>query len=465
MKTINGDIEHALASLFEEIDRLKSEVSRLTRLVEKKDAEIADLKGRLSKYERPPKGSGNSSVPPTKDCMAKQAIRHTSSLRKPTGRKSGGQPGHEGHTLCRDMETDETVAHTPVVCECCGKPLDPSSAREVSSHYTVDFRVVRHVTRHVSYECRCQCGHTTHACLPEGMRHGVNYGPMTEALAAYLLHGQCVPMARVRQILADVFGLAPSEGTIQNMVKSIGKRAEFPYEVIRQKIENAHAVGADETGAAVQSENSWAWVFQNEGGTYVFFDRSRGIKAVEKHFPQHFSDSIIVSDRHSTYSTMETGGRQVCLAHLLRNLEYLNQLDEGQSWSRDFQQLLREAIKTRPSCREPLPDAHVAEKFRQRAEKLIDIDLSMLDGEFEKLRHGIAKVKDYLFTFLRVNDVPPDNNASERAVRIIKVKQKVSGCFRTVLGADNYARLHSIMDTAHKNGQSKYHALLALAMT
>ena len=106
----------------------------------------------------------------------------------------------------------------------------------------------------------------------------------------------------------------------------------------------------------------------------------------------------------------------------------------------------------------------MAENFRQRAEKLIDTDLSKHDGEFEKLRHGIAKVKDYLFTFLTEKDVPPDNNASERAVRIIKVKQKVSGCFRTVLGADNYARLHSIMDTAHKKGQSKYQALLALTM-
>ena len=129
MKTINGDIENVLATMFEEIDRLKSEVSRLTRLVEKKDAEIADLKGRLAKYEKPTKDSGNSSVPPTKDSIAKQAIRHTSSLRKPIGRKGGGQPGHEGHTLCRDMEPDETVvppppcvrvlrqASRPVVCQ------------------------------------------------------------------------------------------------------------------------------------------------------------------------------------------------------------------------------------------------------------------------------------------------------------------------------------------------------------
>lgn len=465
METINGGMEGFLTSLFEEIGMLKSEVSRLTRLVEKKDAEIAAIKGRLAKYEKPPKDSGNSGVPPTRDGMARQALRHTSSLRKPTGRKSGGQPGHEGHTLRRDMEPDETVVHVPQVCECCGKPLDPSAAREVSSHYTVDFRVVRHVTRHVSYECRCRCGHTTHACLPEGMRHGANYGPRTEALAAYLLHGQCVPMARVRQILSDVFGISPSEGTVQNMVRSIGEKAKFPYEVIRQRIEASRVVGADETGAAVQSENNWAWVFQDKRNTYVFFDRSRGMRAVEKHFPRHFGNSVIVSDRHSTYSKMETGGRQVCLAHLLRNLEYLNQLDEGQSWSRDFQGLLREAIGTRPSCREPLPDAPVAEGFRLRAEKLIDTDLSALDGDFEKLRHGIAKVKDFLFTFLSEKDVPPDNNASERAIRIIKVKQKVSGCFRTALGADNYARIHSILDTAHKNGQSKYHALLALSMT
>ena len=465
MKRINGDIEDVLVSLFGEIDALKSEVSRLTRLVEKKDAEIAELKGRLAKYEKPPKGSGNSSVPPTQDGIAEQAIRHTRSLRKPTGRKSGGQPGHEGHTLGRDMEADGTVAYVPDVCECCGKPLDPARAREVSSHLTVDFEVVRRVTRHVSYECACQCGHTTHACLPEGMRHGTGYGPNTEALAAYLLHGQCVPMARVRQMMSDVFGMNLSEGTIHNMVKRMGEKARYPYEVIRQRVEAAHVVGADETGAYVESSNSWAWVFQGDGDTYVFFDRSRGIKAVNKHFPDHFRDAVVVSDRHSTYSTMETGGRQVCLAHLLRNLEYLNELDGGQVWSGDFQKLLREAISLRSSCRVPLPDAAVAEDFQRKADALIDTDLSKLGGEFEKLRHGIAKVRRFLFTFLKDEEVPPDNNASERAVRIIKVKQKVSGCFRTALGADIYARLHSVMDTAHKNKQSKYQAMLALAMT
>lgn len=125
-------------------------MSHLTRLVEKKDAEIAELKECLSKYEKPPKDSG---IPPTKDSMTKQALRHTSSLRKPTGRKSGGQPGHERHTLCRDMKSDETVVHAPGVCECCGKPLDPATAREVSSLYTIDFRGVCRVTKHVSYEC------------------------------------------------------------------------------------------------------------------------------------------------------------------------------------------------------------------------------------------------------------------------------------------------------------------------
>ena len=139
------------------------------------------------------------------------------------------------------------------MCECCGKPLDPATAREVSSLYTIDFRGVCHVTKHVSYEC--QCGLTTHACLTEGMRHGVGYSPRVEALAAYLLHGQCAPVARVRLILSDVFGLNLSQGTIQNMVKSMGEKAGLPYEVIRQEIENSPVVGADETGAAVQSGN------------------------------------------------------------------------------------------------------------------------------------------------------------------------------------------------------------------
>ncbi len=142
---------------------------------------------------------------------------------------------------------------------------------------------------------------------------------------------------------------------------------------------------------------------------------------MEKHFKDGLPHSVIVSDRHSTYSVMRSKGLQVCLAHLLRNLEYLNGLKTGQLWSSDVQQVLRDAINLRKPPDGDLPEKDIVRGVRDRMARLMDTDLSKQDKDFEKLRHGLSKVRDHLFSFLLNKDVPPDNNGSERAVRMIKV--------------------------------------------
>lgn len=358
-------------------------ISRLRRLVEQKDSEIRKLKARLSKYEEPPKNSGNSSVPPTQDSIPDQVVRRTRSLRKPSGRKSGGQPNHKGHTLEFDGEADEEVRIVPEVCELCGRPLDDAS--EASSHYEIDFVVVPRVVRTVSYKCRCSCGHVTKSLLPEGMRHGLEYGKNVRSVVAYLAEEQCVSFKRTSQMMKEVFGVGVGE------------------------------------------------------------------------------NAVLESDRHSAYYGLNVAGHQVCTAHLLRNLEYLNEPDPDQDWSREFQRLIRDALDVgRETDGHPADQGKVA-RLKERAAELLGRNLSSLHSEFEKLRKGIAKWEEYLFTFLTVGGVAPDNNASERAIRNIKTKQKVSGCFRTNDGADIYMMVKSIMETANKNGQSKYRALQALA--
>ena len=156
---------------------------------------------------------------------------------------------------------------------------------------------------------------------------------------------------------------------------------------------------------------------------------------------------------------MNVKTRQVCLAHLLRNGIFLNELDEKQMWSRQFIQCLTDAIKMRKE--ESVTENKIME-LRTKMDKLLNEDLSRLDKDFTKLARGISKVKDYIFTFLEDFSVPYDNNASERCIRNVKIKQKVSGCFRTEDGADIFAKIHSIVDTAKKNGNSKFDAILAM---
>lgn len=470
MNSTDSLIENLIQQLLSRIDELTQSVreqnaaiSRLNRLVEQRDSEIRKLKARLSKYEEPPKNSGNSSVPPTQDPIPDQVARRTRSLRKPSGRKSGGQPNHKGRTLEFDGAADEEERIVPEVCEMCGRPLDGSLAREASSHYEIDFVVVPRVVRTVSYKCKCSCGHITRSLLPEGMRHGLEYGKNVRSVVTYLVGEQCVSFKRTSQMMSEVFGVGVSEGTIRNILKKAGRLAAMPYEAIREFVEQSRNVGGDETGLYVDGELHWGWVAQNKEATYIFQDKSRGKKAIEKHFPDHFPNAVLESDRHSAYYGLNVAGHQVCTAHLLRNLEYLNELDPVQTWSREFQQLIRDALDVgKEAGGQPADQGKVA-RLKERAAELLSRNLSSLHAEFEKLRKGIAKWEEYLFTFLTDGGVSPDNNASERAIRNIKTKQKVSGCFRTNDGADIYMMIKSIMETANKNGQSKYEALQALA--
>lgn len=250
-----------------------------------------------------------------------------------------------------------------------------------------------------------------------------------------------------------------SEGTIQNILKGNSAKSDNAYEEIRKRIECAPVVGADETSAAVEKQLHWNWIFQTDALTYVYQLKSRGQEAVDSKFPNGLPHSTLVTDRKQTYFKMNVKDHQVCLAHLLRNAEYLNELDTKQDWSRRFIHLLAHAIDLR---RNKTITQRKIKALKTKMKNLLGESLSHLDEEFERFKKGILKVKDYLFTFLSNPLVPYDNNASERGVRKIKVKQKVSGCFRTDEGTDDFAKLHSIAETAMKNGNSKFNAILAV---
>ena len=382
--------------------------------------------------------------------------RRTKSLRKPSGKPSGGQPGHKGSTLQSVSTPDRIIKHEPAYCKCCGRPLDGIEYRKIRKTQIIDIKFVVETTEEQYYEKVCQCGCVNNCDAPNCR---IKYGDNIRALVSYLNVVQCIPFKRIAELISDLCGRRMSEGTIQNILKGNSVKSNNAYEEIRKRIECAPVVGADETGAAVGKQLHWNWIFQTDALTYVYQLKSRGQEAVDSKFPNGLPHSTLVTDRKQTYFKMNVKDHQVCLAHLLRNAEYLNELDAKQDWSRRFIHLLAHAIDLR---RNKTITQRKINVLKTKMKNLLGESLSHLDDEFERFKKGILKVKDYLFTFLSNPLVPYDNNASERGVRKIKVKQKVSGCFRTDSGADDFAKLHSIVETAMKNGNSKFNAILAV---
>ncbi len=459
------------------------EIGRLNRIVNQKDKEIhslkvelastkkelSDTKARIKELEggddgedgssggsgKPEKNSSNSSVPPSQESIAARELRRTKSLRNPSGNPSGGQPGHKGSTLKSVATPDRIIEHEPYYCKCCGRPLSVGF-RKIRTTQVIDIKFVVETSAHQYYEKVCQCGCVNNCDAPNCR---IKYGDNIRALVTYLNVVQCIPFKRISELISDLCGQKISEGTVQNILKENSTKANAAYEEIRKRIESAPVVGADETGAAVGKELHWNWIFQNDLLTYVYQMRSRGQQAIDSKFPNGLPNSTLVTDRHRSYFNMNVKNHQVCLAHLLRNAEYLNELDTKQDWSRRFIHLIAHAINLKRAGGITKRKIKV---LKTKMKNLLGESLTHLDEEFESFKKGILKVKDYLFTFLTDLHVPYDNNASERGVRKIKIKQKVSGCFRTNGGADDFAKIHSIAETAMKNGNSKFNAILAV---
>lgn len=481
MDDILRQINQRLRKLEKSDSEKNEEIGRLNRIIDQKNVEIHNLRMELAttKYElavaknrikelederndasgtseKPEKNSSNSSVPPSRESIAARELRRTKSLRKPSGKPSGGQPGHKGSTLQSVSEPDMTVKHEPAFCKCCGRPLANVPYRKIRKTQVIDIKFVIETREDQYYEKVCECGCVNNCDAPNCR---IKYGDTLRALVTYLNVVQCMPFKRISELISDLSGRKISEGTIQNILKENSTKADATYQEIRKRLELVEVVGADETGVAVGKELHWNWIFQNDFLTYVFQSKSRGQNAIDSKFPNGLPKSTLVTDRHRSYFKMKVKNHQVCLAHLLRNAKYLNELDTKQDWSQRFIHLITHSINLRRMGNITQRKIKI---LKNKMEKLLCESLTHLYDEFETFKKGILKVKDYLFTFLSDPCVPYDNNASERGVRKIKIKQKVSGCFRTDDGANDFAKLHSIVETAMKNGNSKFNAILAV---
>ena len=450
------DSQHA------DICQLNRNIDRLNADLRKRDKRIEELEAKLAKYETPEKNSGNSSTPPSKESVKAEAIRRTKTLRKPTGRKPGGQKGHEGSTLKMTQAPDETEDISPNYCTKCGSSLE--DCERILDYVTQvvsipDLKPVVKEIRHYITICK-QCGERiqSHAPRKRGS-NAVIYDATVKSLVVYLSVVMFLPYGRIENFFKEVFGLDISQGSFVNWVNEAKKNAAPAIEKIKECIMKSAVVGFDESGLYCNKKLDRTWIAQTVYFTLLFHGSGRSHKELESRFGSSLERMVAVTDRHSAYFTLNFLNHQVCVAHLLRELQYLNELDTEQQWSRKVECLLQEAVHERNENPQAIIDK---QPWLIRLDQLLTENLEHMAEQFGKLKNGLIKCRDYIFNFLENPAIPPDNNASERGIRKVKIKMKNSGTFRSDAGTNAFLDLLSIVETTKKHNNSPYAAIRAL---
>jgi transposase len=424
--------------------------------------ENTGLKHRLFKYEHP-KNSNNSSVPPSKD----ENRPNRKSLREKSGLKPGGQKGRKGNTLKMVAHPDFTEKHIPHYCNCCGESLENIPAMLIGNRQVFDIPQIEiKVTQHQVYKKQCKCGHVNKGEYPKEANAPASYGNNIESLIGYFHTRQYIPFKRMQELFNDVFSVPISEGGIHYLLNKLVTKAQPAYDLIKKRLQaNAkYATGSDETGVKVNGDKHWAWTWQNEEATFITITDNRGQRSITNTFEEGFKNSVLVHDCWSSHFNTPAASHQVCVAHLLRDMNYLNEL-YNHKWSQGCKLLFQLALALEKQM--SMADYYIQNMRRAQIEKrlefLISYDLPPEKKELVRFQNRLKKYRDYLFTFLYRHEVPPDNNGSERAIRNIKVKQKVSGQFRSTQGAFSFAVLRSVTDTVLKNNLGLVNSLRIIA--
>jgi transposase len=441
-------------------------VSLRSELAEARER-IAELEARLRQNPR------NSSRPPSSEGLAKPAPR---SLRKKSGRKPGGQDGHKGTTLAQVARPDREVRHEPGCCGRCGAGLAGRPVTGLERRQVFDLPPVRaEVTEHQLIERECGCGHRTRAAAPQGAEAPVQYGPRVAAVIVYLCAGQFLSKERTALALAELFGIPLSSGTVAALAARAAGRLDGFLAHVRAQVAASGVAGFDETGFRVEGRLAWVHCARTGKYTLLAVHPRRGREAMEAMGVLPSFAGVAVHDAWAPYDTYTAPDHQLCCAHARRELQAVTDtVPQGRwCWASQaagalaaMQALASEAISQGRDAVDPAALAAQVRLFRSAA--LIGAaQTAARSGPLMKKHNALARrlldrQDDYL-RFTADFRAPPDNNGSERDIRMAKLKQKVSGCLRTMTGARQFCAIRSYLSTAAKHGLSFFDALVMLA--
>jgi transposase len=433
---------------------MRSNPDAIVDLIFNLEKRIEELEGRLKMNSR------NSSKPPSSDGLTKPSPK---SLRKKSERTSGGQPGHEGKTLEQVQNPDQSHELKLERCPCSGVALGEEQIVGTIKRQVFDLPSPKlEVTEYIAQIYRLDDGKQIHADFPEGVDNAVQYGFRFQAWLVYLSDYQMIPLRRIRSMCADLFGYSVSEATIVAARKRCADNLERFMEVTGERLRNAAVLHADETGMRVENKTVWLHSLSNAEYTLYHIDPKRGYDAIERMGILKDYSGWLVHDFWSAYFKLSCN-HAMCNQHIVRELSYF---EEKYRWAARMKALLLQA------CEEPA--ANSFEQWQEAYSKILKEGYAQIDFKPErssKQRGRAAKPKELnlldrldkhrssVLTFLKESEVPFTNNQAEQDVRMAKVKQKISGCFRSWQGAELFAAIRSYISTCTKQKEGVFEAL------
>jgi transposase len=444
------------------IQQLTTQVHQLTARVHELEAQIA-------------KNSSNSGKPPSSDGLSKP--NRTKSLRGRSGKKPGGQVGRQGTNLAPVQNPDKIEVHTPVQCKDCHSSLIDVKPVNLERRQVFDIPPISvAVTEHRAEIkiCPC-CGTKNKGQFPQGVNGFTQYGDRIKALAAYFLHQHLIPFERVAQIFEDVFHIPLSPGTCVNIDRRLFEHLEAFEVGLKAHLLACQVLHFDETGVRCEKKLHWIHVTSSETATLFALHAKRGGKAIDdiNILPQYRGRAV--HDCWYPYFSYRQVEHGLCNVHHLRELTFVYEVEKS-VWAKKMSDVLLEGQKLADAAKQagqsslhPLEITGIERKYEGL---LIEAGIAYLEAsEAENMPEGLGKQGFNLFRrllhktdevlfFIRDLSVPFSNNLAEQDLRMEKVKQKISGCFRTFSGGELSCRVRSYISTARKQGWSIIDALV-----